>query len=51
MINLNNVSYQYNGAAVQPIQNLSLPVKKENWLLLPEKVAAEKQRWGKSCAD
>ena len=37
MINLNDVSYQYNGAAVQVIQNLSLSIKKGELVVITGK--------------
>ena len=37
MINLNDVSYQYNGAAVQAIQNLSMSIKKGELVVITGK--------------
>ena len=37
MINLNDVSYQYNGAAAQAIQNLSLSIKKGELVVITGK--------------
>ena len=37
MINLNDVSYQYNGAAAQAIQNLSMSIKKGELVVITGK--------------
>mgnify|MGYP000886732630 CR=1 FL=1 len=47
MINLNDVSYQYNGAAAQAIQNLSLSIKKGELVVITGKSGCGKTTLGK----